>query len=170
MGADLGRAVAGMDIFFNPSITETFGNVTLEAMACGVPVVAARATGATTLVRDGVTGQLVTPGDIAAYADAIAAYIADPALRRAARRGGRGAQQGVQLGGDQPLDGGNLSAAGRAARRGLSRRLLRVSAARPCGACWRHRSAGTPQRTRSTMLTITLVFDLTHAGAEANSW
>ena len=82
MGADLGRAVAGMDIFFNPSITETFGNVTLEAMACGVPVVAARATGATTLVRDGVTGQLVTPGDILAYADAIAAYITDPALRR----------------------------------------------------------------------------------------
>ncbi|MXP27467.1 glycosyltransferase [Porphyrobacter algicida] len=82
MGADLGRAVAGMDIFFNPSITETFGNVTLEAMACGVPVVAARATGATTLVRDGVTGQLVTPGDIPAYADAIAAYIDDPALRQ----------------------------------------------------------------------------------------
>lgn len=83
MGAALGRAVAGMDIFFNPSITETFGNVTLEAMACGVPVVAARATGATTLVRDGVTGRLIEPGDIAAYADAIAAYITDPALRRA---------------------------------------------------------------------------------------
>jgi phosphatidylinositol alpha 1,6-mannosyltransferase len=44
-GTDLGRAVASMDLFFNPSITETFGNVTLEAMACGVPVVAARATG-----------------------------------------------------------------------------------------------------------------------------
>jgi glycosyltransferase involved in cell wall biosynthesis len=32
-GADLGRALASGDIFFNPSITETFGNVTLEAMA-----------------------------------------------------------------------------------------------------------------------------------------
>ena len=34
-GDDLGRAVASMDVLFNPSITETFGNVTLEAMACG---------------------------------------------------------------------------------------------------------------------------------------
>src|SRR5207244_816734 len=49
-GDDLGRAVASMDVLFNPSITETFGNVTLEAMACGVPVVAARATGAVDLI------------------------------------------------------------------------------------------------------------------------
>ncbi|MEY2943231.1 MAG: hypothetical protein RLY97_1245, partial [Pseudomonadota bacterium] len=40
-GADLGRAVASMDVLFNPSVTETFGNVTLEAMACARPVVAA---------------------------------------------------------------------------------------------------------------------------------
>src|SRR3546814_12627389 len=45
-GDDLGRAVASMDVFFTPSITETFGNVTLEAMATGGPVVAARAPGA----------------------------------------------------------------------------------------------------------------------------
>ena len=69
--------------FFNPSITETFGNVTLEAMACGVPVVAARATGATTLVKDGETGALVEPGNMGAFADAIQRYIEDPALRRA---------------------------------------------------------------------------------------
>ena len=43
-GEDLGRAVASMDMLFNPSITETFGNVTLEAMAAGLPVVAAIAT------------------------------------------------------------------------------------------------------------------------------
>src|SRR3546814_8807009 len=49
-GDDLGRAVASMDVFFNPSITETFGNVTLEAMAAGVPVVAARATGPVDLI------------------------------------------------------------------------------------------------------------------------
>jgi phosphatidylinositol alpha 1,6-mannosyltransferase len=82
-GADLGRWVACMDLFFNPSITETFGNVTLEAMACGVPVVAARATGSTTLVRDGETGTLVAPGDISGFADAIQRYVEDPALRRA---------------------------------------------------------------------------------------
>lgn len=82
-GADLGRAVAGMDLLLNPSVTETFGNVTLEAMACGLPVVAARATGSTSLVQHGVTGELVEPGDIAGFADAVGAYIADPALRAA---------------------------------------------------------------------------------------
>jgi phosphatidylinositol alpha 1,6-mannosyltransferase len=82
-GDDLGRAVASMDVFFNPSITETFGNVTTEAMAAGVPVVAARATGAIDLVKEGVTGFLVEPTDIPGYADAIARFVADPALRDA---------------------------------------------------------------------------------------
>ena len=80
-GDDLGRAVASMDVFFNPSITETFGNVTTEAMAAGVPVVAARATGAVDLVEDGVTGFLVDPTDVAGYVDAIARIAADPGLR-----------------------------------------------------------------------------------------
>lgn len=82
-GAELGHWIAGMDVFFNPSITETFGNVTLEAMACAVPVVAARATGATTLVKHDETGMLVEPGNIPAFADAIQQYIENPALRRA---------------------------------------------------------------------------------------
>jgi phosphatidylinositol alpha 1,6-mannosyltransferase len=82
-GSDLGRAVASMDVLLNPSVTETFGNVTLEAMACGVPVVAADATGAASLVEHGVNGFLVPPGDIAGYADCLRRYIADPALRRA---------------------------------------------------------------------------------------
>ena len=81
-GENLGRAVASMDVLLNPSVTETFGNVTLEAMACGVPVVAADATGAASLVEDDVNGYLVAPRDIAAYADRIAGYAADPALRR----------------------------------------------------------------------------------------
>jgi glycosyltransferase involved in cell wall biosynthesis len=82
-GSDLGRAVASMDVLFNPSVTETFGNVTLEAMACGLPVVASRATGSTSLVEDSVNGTLVAPGDISGFADALAAYVADPALRAA---------------------------------------------------------------------------------------
>ena len=81
-GRDLGRALASADIFLNPSITETFGNVTLEAMASGLPVVAARATGASSLVEDGVTGHLVPPRDIAAYADALGPYCTDANLRR----------------------------------------------------------------------------------------
>lgn len=81
-GDDLGRAVAGMDVFFNPSVTETFGNVTAEAMACGVPVVAARATGALDLVEEDVTGFLVPPRDVTAYADAIERLARDAAMRR----------------------------------------------------------------------------------------
>jgi glycosyltransferase involved in cell wall biosynthesis len=82
-GADLGRAVASMDMLLNPSTTETFGNVTLEAMAAGVPVIAARATGSSGLVADGETGRLVPPDDPAMFADALAAYCRDPALAQA---------------------------------------------------------------------------------------
>jgi glycosyltransferase involved in cell wall biosynthesis len=82
-GHELGRAVASMDLLLNPSVTETFGNVTLEAMASGVPVVAARATGSNCLVSDGETGLLVRPGDAAGFADAITRYATDPQLRRA---------------------------------------------------------------------------------------
>ena len=82
-GPDLGRAVASMDALFNPSVTETFGNVTLEAMACALPVVAAHAAGSDGLVKDHVTGRLVRPGDRPGFADALAAYAADADLRRA---------------------------------------------------------------------------------------
>lgn len=76
-GDDLARAYASSDMLFNPSTTETFGNVTLEAMACGLPVVGARATGTSSLVHHGISGQLVTPGDIAGYAAALTTYLTD---------------------------------------------------------------------------------------------
>jgi phosphatidylinositol alpha 1,6-mannosyltransferase len=81
-GDDLGRSLASADVFLNPSITEAFGNVTLEAMACALPVVAAEATGATSIVRPGVTGTLVDGGDPDEFAAALAAYARDPELRR----------------------------------------------------------------------------------------
>jgi phosphatidylinositol alpha 1,6-mannosyltransferase len=81
VGADLGRAVASMDMFFNPSVTEAFGNVTLESMACGLPVVAAKATGSQSLVEDKVSGRLITPGAINQYADALQAYCVNADLR-----------------------------------------------------------------------------------------
>jgi glycosyltransferase involved in cell wall biosynthesis len=98
-GADLGRAVASMDMLFNPSVTETFGNVTLEAMSVGIPVVAAIATGSLSLVSDGVTGRLVRAGATDAFADALAGYCQDPESRRKA--GQAGMQVSLRYGWDE---------------------------------------------------------------------
>ncbi|WP_156255799.1 glycosyltransferase family 4 protein [Sandarakinorhabdus oryzae] len=92
-GLGLARAYASVDMLLNPSTTETFGNINLEAMASGLPVVAARAGGNACLVTDAVTGALVTPGDIAGYADALARYCTDPALRAAHGQAGLAAAQ-----------------------------------------------------------------------------
>ena len=87
-GDELATALASADVFFNPSITETFGNVTLEAMACALPVIAAAASGARSLVQDGVTGRLSEPGDVDGFADSLAEYQRNPQLR--ARHGAAG--------------------------------------------------------------------------------
>lgn len=78
----LARALASADVFLYPSPTETFGNVTLEAMASGLPCVGADVLGSRSLVDDGETGILVAPGDVAGFADATAALLTDPARRR----------------------------------------------------------------------------------------
>ena len=97
--AELGRAVASMDMLFNPSVTETFGNVTLEAMAVGLPVVAAIATGSQSLVTDGMTGRLVRAGAIESFADALATYCQDEQQRREA--GQAGARVSLRYGWDE---------------------------------------------------------------------
>ena len=81
-GEELATAAASSDVLLNPSVTEAFGNVTQEAMACALPVVAVDATGATNLVVDGKTGVLAEAGDVDAMADALTAYAHDPELRR----------------------------------------------------------------------------------------
>ena len=81
VGDDLARALASGDVFLNPSVTEAFGNVTLESMACALPVIAAEATGATSLIEDDRTGILCEPGDIEAYADALELYARSPEVR-----------------------------------------------------------------------------------------
>ena len=85
----LARAYASSDIFFNPSTTETFGNVTLEAMACGTPPVCARATGSMSLVNHGASGFLAADGSVTEYADYIATLVNDAALRQAFKVAGR---------------------------------------------------------------------------------
>jgi len=59
-GEDLSRAYAAADVFVMPSDSETLGFVVLEAMASGVPAVAADAGGLSSLVADGETGLLFT--------------------------------------------------------------------------------------------------------------
>lgn len=59
-GEDLASHVAAADVLVFPSLTDTFGLVNLEAMACGVPVAAFPVTGPIDVVQDGVTGALDT--------------------------------------------------------------------------------------------------------------
>ena len=82
-GEGLARAYASADMFFNPSITETFGNVTLEAMASGLPSIAARASGSLSLVEEGATG-LLSPSENGAegYAQKLVTLTSDDNLRR----------------------------------------------------------------------------------------
>lgn len=93
-GDDLARAVASADVLLNPSVTEAFGNVTLEAMASGLPVIAVNATGATNLVTHGVTGFLAEPGDYETIADELATYGRDPKVRRKHGQAGLKVAQG----------------------------------------------------------------------------
>ncbi|WP_242012138.1 glycosyltransferase family 4 protein [Acetobacter oeni] len=80
-GQELSVAYASSDIFVFPSETETFGNVTLEAMASGLACVCADASGSRSLVLDGITGFLARPGDVADFASCVRQLIRDPALR-----------------------------------------------------------------------------------------
>lgn len=77
------------DIFCLPSRQEGFGIVFLEAMAAGLPIVAARATAVPELVADGVCGDLVAPGDPDALAAALGRLVSDEVRRRALGEAGR---------------------------------------------------------------------------------
>lgn len=82
-GERLSQAYASADIFVFPSETETFGNVTLEAMASGLPCVCADATGSRSLVSHGKTGYLVDPARGAPdFARRIVDLAISPDLRR----------------------------------------------------------------------------------------
>jgi glycosyltransferase involved in cell wall biosynthesis len=66
-GEDLATHYASADVFLFPSLTETFGNVTLEAMASGLAVVAFDCAGAKWLIKDGINGCTATPSDNRAF-------------------------------------------------------------------------------------------------------
>ena len=76
--ADLPDFYASADVCAVPSFHESFGLAALEAMACGIPVVAADVGGLSSLVRDGETGRLVPSHDPRAFAAALEELLDDP--------------------------------------------------------------------------------------------
>jgi len=86
---DVPEILRALDVFVLPSINEGISNTILEAMACGLPVVATAVGGNPELVVAGETGALVPPQDPDALADALAVYVNDRAQMARAGRGGR---------------------------------------------------------------------------------
>lgn len=79
---DIGAELARLDVVVHASLVpEPFGQVVVETMAAGRPVVAPAAGGPSEIVTDGVDGLLVPPGDVDALAGALVRLAADPALR-----------------------------------------------------------------------------------------
>ena len=79
---DLAGALNAADVVVLPSVHEQFGQVLVEGMACGLPVVAVDNHGPATIVDDGETGLLVPPDDEGALADALVKIATDDAERR----------------------------------------------------------------------------------------
>ena len=88
--ADVKQAISELDLVVHASTKgEPFGQVIIEGMAAGKPVVATNGGGVPEIVEDGNTGILVPMGDAAAMASAICRILADPVLARAMGMRGR---------------------------------------------------------------------------------
>ncbi|HEU68592.1 MAG TPA: glycosyltransferase family 1 protein [Candidatus Acetothermia bacterium] len=85
----LPRFYGALDVFVLPSRYELFGIVMLEAMACGVPLVATDNGGPAEVIRPGVDGLLVDVTDVDALADAVGAILKSPAAGREMGAAGR---------------------------------------------------------------------------------
>ncbi|WP_080848586.1 glycosyltransferase family 4 protein [Cytobacillus gottheilii] len=80
-GKELANIYTAGDLFVFPSTTETFGNVVLESLASGTPVIAANAGGVKNIIKHGSTGTLCTPGSAVEFADSIISLLYDDKYR-----------------------------------------------------------------------------------------
>lgn len=78
----LSTAYASSDLFIFPSVTETFGNVTIEAMASGLPPICASSGGACDVIHSGVNGILTRPNDPEDFSKAIDSLIENADQRK----------------------------------------------------------------------------------------
>jgi glycosyltransferase involved in cell wall biosynthesis len=81
-GLELARAFASADVFLFPSTTDTFGNVVLEALASGLPVIVSDRGGPKDLIAHGVTGFITRALDADDFGSATARLLGDLALRK----------------------------------------------------------------------------------------
>ncbi|HET8865375.1 MAG TPA: glycosyltransferase, partial [Gracilimonas sp.] len=88
-GNELAKAYASSDVFLFPSHTETFGNVTLEAMSSGLPCLVADATGSKSLVEDGINGFLAEPENRSDFAKKLSLIVSDKQLREKMKKASR---------------------------------------------------------------------------------
>jgi phosphatidylinositol alpha 1,6-mannosyltransferase len=84
-GKELSEAYASSDILLFPSSTETFGNVTVEAMAAGIIPIVANAGGSKSLVKEGETGFLAEPKNARDFYEKTNALLDDPDLQQKIR-------------------------------------------------------------------------------------
>ncbi|HET9849859.1 MAG TPA: glycosyltransferase family 4 protein [Candidatus Dormibacteraeota bacterium] len=80
--AELAGMLQGADLLVHPSRHESYGGACAEAMAAGLPVIASRVDNLPYLIRDGIDGILITPGDVPKLAAAIAVLATDEARRK----------------------------------------------------------------------------------------
>ncbi len=86
---DLAAYLPGIDLVLHPALREGLGLAVLEAMSAGVPVAASAAGGLPDAIEDGVSGRLVPPGDVGAWARVLEQLLAEPASRARLAAAGR---------------------------------------------------------------------------------